>query len=40
MMQFMFVNARPVKDRQLIGAVRAAYQDFLARDRHPMLALF
>ena len=28
MMQFMFVNARPVKDRQLIGAVRAAYQDF------------
>lgn len=38
--QFLFVNNRPVKDRQLIGAVRAAYQDFLARDRHPLLALF
>ena len=40
MMQFLFVNGRPVKDKQLTGAVRAAYQDFLARDRHPMLALF
>lgn len=39
-MQFLFVNGRPVRDKQLIGAVRAAYQDFLARDRHPMLALF
>ncbi|MFK7867512.1 MAG: DNA mismatch repair endonuclease MutL [Alphaproteobacteria bacterium] len=39
-MQFLFVNDRPVKDKQLIGAVRAAYQDFLARDRHPLLALF
>lgn len=38
--QFMFVNGRPVKDRVLIGAVRAAYQDLLARDRHPILALF
>jgi DNA mismatch repair protein MutL len=38
--QFLFVNGRPVRDKQLIGAVRAAYQDFLARDRHPMLALF
>ena len=37
MMQFLFVNGRPVKDKQLTGAVRAAYQDFLARDRHPML---
>ncbi|MBU1288895.1 MAG: DNA mismatch repair endonuclease MutL, partial [Alphaproteobacteria bacterium] len=34
-MQFMFVNGRPVKDRMLTGVVRAAYQDFLARDRHP-----
>lgn len=39
-MQFLFVNGRPVRDKQLVGAVRAAYQDFLARDRHPMLALF
>jgi DNA mismatch repair protein MutL len=39
-MQFLFVNARSVKDRLLIGAVRAAYADFLARDRHPSLALF
>jgi DNA mismatch repair protein MutL len=38
--QYLFVNGRPVKDRLLIGAVRAAYQDLLARDRHPMLALF
>jgi DNA mismatch repair protein MutL len=34
------VNGRPVKDRLLIGAVRAAYQDLLARDRHPVIALF
>ena len=39
-MQFLFVNGRPVKDRMLTGVVRAAYQDFLARDRHPMAALF
>src|SRR5688500_6184187 len=38
--QYLFVNGRPVKDRVLIGAVRAAYQDLLARDRHPVLALF
>jgi DNA mismatch repair protein MutL len=38
--QFLFVNGRPVKDRLLIGAVRAAYQDMLARDRHPIVALF
>jgi DNA mismatch repair protein MutL len=38
--QFLFVNGRPVRDRLLIGAVRAAYQDLLARDRHPILALF
>lgn len=38
--QFLYVNQRAVKDRQLSGAVRAAYQDYLARDRHPMLALF
>jgi len=38
--QFLFVNGRPVKDRVLIGAVRGAYRDFLARDRHPAVALF
>jgi len=38
--QYLFVNGRPVKDRLLVGAVRAAYQDLLARDRHPVLALF
>ncbi len=39
-MQYMFVNGRPVKDRMLNGVIRAAYQDFLARDRHPLAALF
>ncbi|MEL7540286.1 MAG: DNA mismatch repair endonuclease MutL [Pseudomonadota bacterium] len=38
--QYLFVNGRPVKDRMLNGVIRAAYQDFLARDRHPMAALF
>jgi DNA mismatch repair protein MutL len=39
-MQFLFVNGRPVRDRLIIGAVRGAYQDLLARDRHPLVALF
>ncbi len=38
--QFLFVNGRPVKDRLLVGAVRGAYQEMLARDRHPVVALF
>ncbi|TXH35216.1 MAG: DNA mismatch repair endonuclease MutL [Rhodospirillaceae bacterium] len=38
--QYLFVNGRPVKDRLVIGAIRGAYQDFLARDRHPLVALF
>ena len=38
--QFLFVNGRPVKDRLLLGAVKGAYTDFLARDRHPAVALF
>ncbi|MEE8294414.1 MAG: DNA mismatch repair endonuclease MutL [Sphingomonadales bacterium] len=38
--QFLFVNDRPVQDRLLFGAVRGAYMDFLARNRHPVLALF
>ena len=38
--QYLFVNGRPVKDRLLAGAVRGAYADMLARDRHAVLALF
>ena len=40
LLQYLFVNGRPVRDKLLYGAVRGAYQDFLARDRHPLLALF
>ncbi len=39
-LQLLFVNGRPVKDRLLAGAVRAAYGDFLPSGRHPLLALF
>lgn len=39
-LQFLFVNGRPVKEKILYGAVRGAYRDFLAHDRHPLLALF
>ncbi|MEI6486790.1 MAG: DNA mismatch repair endonuclease MutL [Sphingomonadales bacterium] len=38
--QYLFVNQRPVRDRLLVGALRGAYQDLLARDRHPVVALF
>jgi len=38
--QYLFVNNRPVKDRLLVGSLRAAYRDLLARDRHPVAALF
>ncbi len=38
--QYLFVNGRPVKDKILSAAVRVAYQDFLANNRHPVLALF
>ncbi|MDB5737461.1 MAG: mutL, partial [Sphingomonas bacterium] len=38
--QYLFVNGRPVRDKLLAGAVRAAYQEMLARDRHPVVALF
>ncbi|HEY4115559.1 MAG TPA: DNA mismatch repair endonuclease MutL [Rhizomicrobium sp.] len=40
LMQFLIVNGRPVRDKLLIGAVRGAYADYLARDRYPALALF
>ncbi len=38
--QYLFVNGRPVKDKLMTGAVRGAYADYLAHDRHPMLCLF
>src|SRR5215510_7455624 len=38
--QYLVVNGRPVRDKMLLGAVRAAYADYLPRDRHPVVALF
>ena len=38
--QFAYVNGRPVKDKQINGAIRAAYMDAMARDRHAVVALF
>ncbi len=38
--QYLFVNNRPVRDKLLLGTVRAAYQDFLGHGRHPVVALF
>jgi DNA mismatch repair protein MutL len=39
-LQFLFVNGRPVRDKLVIGAVRAAYGDLVPKGRHPLLALF
>jgi DNA mismatch repair protein MutL len=38
--QYLFVGGRPVRDRLLLGALRGAYMDLLARDRHPVVALY
>lgn len=38
--QYLFVNGRPVRDKLVLGAVRASYSDYLPRDRHPVVALF
>ena len=38
--QYLFVNGRPVRDKLMLGIVRAAYADYLPRDRHPLVALF
>jgi DNA mismatch repair protein MutL len=38
--QYLFVNGRPVRDKLILGVVRAAYADYLPRDRHPVVALF
>src|SRR5205085_6388509 len=38
--QYLFVNGRPVRDKLLVGAVRAAYADYVPRDRHPIVAVF
>jgi DNA mismatch repair protein MutL len=40
MLQFMFVNGRPVRDKLLAGAVRGAYHDLMPHGRYPLLALF
>ena len=38
--QYVYVNGRPVRDRLIAGAIRGAYADVLARDRHAVAALF
>lgn len=39
-LQFLFVNGRPVRDKLVVGSVRAAYGDLVPKGRHPLLALF
>ena len=38
--QYLYVNKRPVKDKLLFAAIRIAYQDFISRDRYPVVVLF
>lgn len=38
--QYFFVNSRPVRDKVLLGAIKAAYHELLAADRFPALVLF
>ena len=38
--QFVYVNGRPVRDRLIAGALKAAFADVMARDRHAVTALF
>jgi DNA mismatch repair protein MutL len=38
--QYFYVNGRAVRDKLLAGALRAAYLDYLPRDRHAVVALF
>ena len=37
---YLVVNGRPVRDKLIVGTVRAAYGDLLPRGRYPMLVLF
>ncbi|MBI1275658.1 DNA mismatch repair endonuclease MutL [bacterium] len=38
--QYVSVNGRPIRDKQFLGAIKAAYQDYLAHDRHAVVAMF
>lgn len=38
--QFLFVNGRAVRDKLLLGAIRAGYMDVMAKDRYPIVSLF
>jgi len=38
--QYAYVNGRPVRDKLIASAIRGAYADTLARDRHAVTALF
>ncbi len=38
--QYLYVNNRPVKDKLLMGALKSAYHDLLATNRHPVVVLF
>ncbi len=39
-MQFAFVNARPVRDKLIAGAIRGAYADLMSRARFPALVVY